>query len=203
MASVHELSDTLAERLRDLNATAFTRPDLRTALSTAQRMLNAKFALVQSTTTLSTKASRTLYPFAEFASDCVRILEVYQLTDAGATKRRLDPVRYQQFRAWKLDWLVDTDADKTRLEAWAPVGRDYLGIYPALSTAADCSIKYVPLLAAFDDEENTVEIPDDYHPLCVNLALLLCCAKGRMIDSVPGVLSTIQLQVKEIPNVPR
>ncbi len=203
MAAVHELSDVLAERLRDLNATAFSRADLRTALSTSQRMLNAKFALVQETISLSTKASRTLYPFVEFASDCVRILDVFQLTDAGATKRRLDPVRYQQFRAWKLDWLTDTDADKTRLEAWAPIGRDILAIYPALSTAALCEVKYVPLLPAFDDEDNTVSIPDDYHPLCVNLALLLCCLKGRMIDSITSVLSTIQLQVKEIPLVPR
>lgn len=203
MATVHELADVLAERLRDLNATAFTRADLRTALSTSQRMLSAKFALVQETTSLTTKASRTLYPFVEFASDCVRILEVYQLTNAGATKRRLDPVRYQQFRAWKLDWLTDTDADKTRLEAWAPVGRDLLAIYPALSTTALCEVKYVPLLAAFDAEDNTVQIPDDYHPLCINLALLLCCLKGRMIDTLPAVLTTIQLQVKEIPNVPR
>lgn len=201
MATVHELSDTLAERLRDLNATAFTRADLRTALSTAQRMLNAKFALVQDTTSLITKASRTLYPFAEFASDCVRILDVYQLTNAGATKRRLDPIRYPQLRAFSLNWLTTTGLS-SRLEAWAPVGRDYLAVYPALTGTALCEVKYVPLLPAFDDEENTVLIPDDYHPLCVNLALLLCCLKGRLIDSIPGVLSGIQQQVKEIPSVP-
>jgi hypothetical protein len=195
MATVHELSDTLAERLRDLNATAFSRADLRTALSTAQRAVNIRFQLVLTTVNLTTQAQRVLYPFVEFASDCVRVIEVIQ------SNRRLDPVRYAQLRSFSLSWLRATGS---RHEAWAPVGRDLLAIYPALlGTTGTVSITYVPLLPAFDDEENTVSIPDDYHPLMVNLALLLLCARGRLLEAIPSVLTVLQQEVKMVPDVPR
>lgn len=181
------LTDTLLRRVRDPQGLAHSRDFARTCLSHAQRILNAALGVVVESATLATSPTMQVYPVTSLLPSAARVLAVLEGTrDLAKLSNhiQLDHLDMKWFRAIG-----------SRFEAWCPVGRDLIVIYPAKAMSSSVTVKYAKLTIALTGEGDATELPDEYMEDIITLAEIFLLAKQRDLKAALTALKRLTTEL--------
>jgi hypothetical protein len=185
---VHSMPDTnagqltanLLRRLRDPNAVGLSHSFVRSVLSDSQRFVNGLLRRTKTTVTLTTNPNQMFYPYADIASDILRI-EFVRESDRDLKKTTLRELGHVSFK-----WFRDIGP---RFKQFALPGRDLLVVYPARNVTASVDVVYTKLTNAFDDDTIEAELPADEILEATDLAQIIMLVKMRKYELLEPILS--------------
>lgn len=189
------LLDVLARRVRDPNFQGTPRDDMRTLLSWAQRMINARNRTITKTATLTTEPDTLVYGVDANFPDAIRITSIRQ------AERDVLEVPYKTLRQMRANWSRHPG---TRFDLWAYAGRDLLVLYPMVSSAVSLEVRYVKLLDELVNDASATELPDDELPAVLDLAEMLVHLRQRnftrLREMLPEAARTIERREQDGDN---
>lgn len=183
------LTDEVLRRVRDPLGLAHTRDFARTCLSHAQRIINTALGVVVTTETFATTPLQMVYPVSGYWPNAARVIAVME---QGRDLAKL--TNHVQLAHLDLNWFR---AIGTRFEAWCPVGRDMIVIYPAKTQASTVQVKYIKLTTALTGEADVLEIPDTYNDSVLTLAECFLLAKQRDLNAAMTALKRLTDELKD------
>lgn len=183
------MTDTLLRRVRDPQGLAHTRDFARTCLSHSQRIINTALGVVVETLTFATTPTQMVYPVSSYFPNAARVIAVME---NGRDLAKL--ANHVQLAHIDMSWFR---AIGTRFEAWCPVGRDMIVIYPAKSTDSSVQVKYAKLTTALTGEADASEIPDLYDDYVLSLAECFLLAKQRDLKAAMVALQRLTNELKD------
>lgn len=187
VAQAGELVDRVLNRVRDPHAAANSRVFVREVLAHCQRLLNAKLGLVVSEITFDTVAAQVVYPIASLAETALRIVGVRE------DGRDLVEVKWREFWFLQRNWLRRVG---TSFQSYSLVGRDLLVLYPAQAEAAQVTLVAAVLTDPLLSDDVAIQLPDDYHPLLLDLATVVVSLKGRAYQPLKALAASVQERLR-------
>lgn len=182
------MTDTLLRRVRDTAGLAHSRDFARTCLSHAQRILNTAIGVVVESTTLATTPTMQVYPTTGFVPLAARPIAVLE---GNRDLQKLS--NHVQLAHVSLTWFRDVGS---RFEAWCPVGRDLIVIYPAKSVVSSVVVKYAKLTTALTGEADPLEVPEEYTDYILSLAEVFLLMKQRDLKAASTALKRLVEEMK-------
>jgi hypothetical protein len=177
------MTDVLLRRVRDPLGFAHTREFARTCLSHAQIVLNAAIGVVVSNTTLTTNPSQMVYSVSGFLPLAARVIAVRENgRDLAKLKSHLDLAHLSLF------WFREV---ASRFEAWCPVGRDLIVIYPAKPSVSSVEVRYAVVTATLAGEADALEMPEEYTDYILSLAECFLLLKQRDFGAAQAALTRV------------
>lgn len=176
------LVDLVLQRIRDEHGVGTPRPLVREFMTHAQRCINAKLGLVIRDVAFATSAYQGVYPIAELAPQALRIVGVQQ------GPRDLTEVQWQEFAYEKRSWLRTVSS---RYESFALIGRNMLVLYPVLAEASTVSLRVAVLTAALESDATPIEVPDEFHPMLVDLTAAVALVRARTFLTIKPLADSI------------
>jgi hypothetical protein len=176
------LVDRVLQRIRDERATGTARTLVRAVMTHAQRLVNGKLGLVIRDLAFPTVAYQGVYPLATLAPTALRVLGVQQ------GPRDLTEVPWQEFAYERRTWLRDA---RSRYESYALIGRNMLVLYPTLAEPGSVSLRVAVLTIDLASDASEIELPDEYHPLLVDLTSAVLLVRQRTFLSVGTLADAI------------
>lgn len=183
------LTDTLLRRVRDPQGLAHSRTFARTCLSHAQRILNTTLGVVVQNVTFATTPQMQIYSVSGFVPTAARVIAV---RENGRDLAKLS--NHVQLAHYSLQWFREVGS---RFEAWCPIGRDLIAIYPAKSLASSVEIRYAKLTTDLTAETTATEMPDEYMDYIVTMAECFLLAKQRDLKAAMVALTRLTEDFKD------
>lgn len=184
MASpAHTLIDLVAKRVRDPQNFAHSRAFVLARLSDAQRFINGALGLVTTTTTLSTLPRKLIYTLSGDLTTTLRPLSVREYTRDLCKLANLNQLNHLD-----LHWFRSLGH---RFEAWCPIGRDLIVIYPAKDVASTVTVVHVKLLDVLAAEADTTEIPDEYLEAVLTLTEAMLLIRQRDLAGAQAAIKRL------------
>lgn len=177
------MTDVLLRRVRDPLGIAHGRDFARTCLSEAQIVLNAAIGVVVSNTTLVTTPGQMVFSVSGFLPLAARVIAV---REHGRDLAKLSS--HVDLAHLNLLWFRDTGS---RFEAWCPVGRDLLVIYPAKQSTSSVEVRYAVVTAPLAGEADALELPEEYTDYVLSLAECFLLLKQRDFGAAQTALSRV------------
>lgn len=184
MAKVaHLLIDTVLQRVRDPQGLAHTRAQVLDLLSQCQRFINGALGLVLTTTTLTTLPRKLLYTLS---GDLTTTLRVVAVRDGARDLAKMPTLA--SLNHVDLHWMR---LEGARFEAWVPIGRDLLVIYPAKEVGSTVTVVHASLTSALTGEDDVTEIPDEYLDMVVTLCEAIVLLIQRDLASADAAMKRL------------
>lgn len=181
MATLEDLIDSIARRVRDESNTAHSRNFIREIFTRSAAIINSKQEYVFDTVAVSGTANKALF---NLEADLGGISRVADVDMEGRSLNEVNPWT----NLWKLSptWLTDTS---TTPLAWAAIGRDRVAIWPA--PILDVTLTFVGVRGNFqtmsESQETGFRAEDD--DIVRELATALLLLRQRDLDMVQVVIS--------------
>lgn len=185
---VGPIVDQILQRVRDPEGVIASRDFVRSRISDAQRLLNARFGWVLDINPLVTEPLRLFYPVALLLPEALRVWYVRQ----GG--RNLAYVPWSTLTHMEQGW---PRALGSRYEIWSRIGFDTIVVWPAMSRAETLTVESSRITALLDSDDDDFEIHDDVVPMVVDLATSLVTLKMRQLGPAAEVMNTLLGRVKE------
>ena len=189
MRAASLLTDTVLRRVRDPQGLAHTRDFTRTCLSHAQRIINIALGVVVTTETMTTTAQQQVYSVSGYLPNAGRVIAVLE---NGRDLVKL--TNHVQLAHVNLHWFRELG---TRFEAWCPVGRDLLVIYPGKAQDSTVQVKYARLTTPLLGEADELEMPNEYDDYIMTLAECFLLAKQRDLKAAMTALQRLTNEIKD------
>lgn len=178
--TVGSLRTAILRRIRDPNGTAHAAADVRTILSAAQRMVNAKTRALINSVTLNRVARRPL--IAVNAAVSASLLRVESVQDS---KRELQHIAWPSLGHHDPFWFRRTAPSAT---VWSNVGHDLLLVWPAIP-AANASEGLLATGTAITtdlsgNDSIVTDLPDQHMPAVLDIAEQLLLLRQRLFASL-------------------
>lgn len=180
--------DQILLRLRDPEGVIASRNFVRTRISDAQRLLNARFGWVLDSTTLITEPYRLFYPIVPLLPEAQR---VWYVRHGG---RNLGYVPWRTLTHMQRGWPRTLGA---RPEIWSRIGFDLLVVWPGVTTAQTLTIDSSKITTLLDSDGDDFEVRDDVVPMIVDMATALVTLKMRQLAPAAETMNTLMGRVKE------
>lgn len=180
--------DQVLQRVRDPEGVIASRDFVRSRISDAQRLLNARFGWVLDANPLVTEPLRLFYPVALLLPEAQRVWYVRQ----GG--RNLAYVPWSTLTHMEQGW---PRALGSRYEIWSRIGFDTIVVWPAMSRVETLTVESSRITALLDSDDDDFEIHDDVVPMVVDLATSLVTLKMRQLGPAAEVMNTLLGRVKE------
>jgi hypothetical protein len=183
------LTDTLLRRVRDTQGLAHSRAFTRSILTHAQRLVNAQQRLVLTEETLATVPRRLLYPIAALLPLSLRVEYVRE------DGRDIPPTTLTTLATTRPGWSRQVG---DFFQAWAPVGRDLLVVWPSKTIASSVTVVSTKLTTDLATEGTLTEVPDEALPAVLDVAELLLLLKSRMWPAFSAAVSKVGLNLSAV-----
>ena len=170
------------QRVRDPQGSAHTRPFVLEILSHTQRIINAIFGPVRVTNTFTTEADRLAYPIQSNLPDNLKIVSI---THEGS-----------ELIGETLSGLQGNDPSwpRTRgvkIQAFAPIGRDLIILYPALERNSTVEITSIKDTGLITGETATMDLPDERVKTAIDFTEVLLLIRQRDFDEAETLLKSV------------
>jgi hypothetical protein len=188
-----------ARRLRDPANIAYPRAQLLRYLDHTQRVLNAYFKFAVTTVQPAQALLHTyspLYVVTTITGDTPASIE--RVRFLGRTIDRIPD--WRQLVQQDPNWLVTSGQ---RLHLWTTIGKDYLVLYPRLTTlpaTGDVEIVYVPSRPSvpIDNGTQDLAISTDLLPVLQDFVETLGCMTGRRYAEASDPIARLELAFSQI-----
>ena len=180
------LVSTVLRRIRDPQASATSYDLARAILSDCQRLVNAGLNRVVTTGTLTTEPFRLFYPLdGLFDPVTVPPIRVLSVTEGN---RDLTETTVKALNQYDLKWFRHL-AD--RFEAWAPVGRSMIVIFPAKRETSSVVITYTKATNDLVNDAEVTELPDRDLADALDLTEIILSARLRDFKTIKSVIDRV------------
>lgn len=185
---VGPIVDQILQRVRDPEGVIASRDFVRSRISDAQRLLNARFGWVLDETPLVTEPWRLFYPVVPLLTEAQR---VWYVSQGG---QDLTYVPWKTLTHMEQSW---PRAFGPRYEIWSRIGYDTIVVWPATSRAESLAVKSSRITTLLDSDDDDFDVRDDVVPMITDLATALVTLKIRQLTTAAEVMNTLMGRVKE------
>jgi hypothetical protein len=169
----------LGIRLRDPTNFAYPRATIANVLTLVQRVVQAHFKLVMSTTTFTVTNFKA--PIFRFSDQGINPNSIFSVETISQDQRLLDRVPWRELIHQQPDWITRTGP---RCEVWSTIGKgDLYIVVPTPYTAPTLTVTYVVNPTDVTDTATVLTVPDVATQLVRDIAEVILLTTGRRFDS--------------------
>lgn len=171
---------SIARRVRDPNNTAHSQAFVRDILDRVQVIVNDRQEYVLTSTVLTATPGKVLYSVENELGNIVTVTRV------SINGRDLDKQDWHNLHRLNPQWL---QAKGGKPQAWAPVGRSLIAIYPAPDYEAEITFTGTKITTALSDNNIQLELELEDEDIVREIVTAILLIRQRDLDMIESLIS--------------
>ena len=190
--TIASVVDSLLARTRLVGNIGLTQDFATEILTISQQIANAHLKKVITTANLTVNSNDIFYTLLSEFSDAIDILSM-----RVSGRKLLHFKTLEELSAYDPEWY--TSAGESRVEGWHQIGRDYLIVYPGVTTGATVSCEYTKATTIKTSYAGlgaaTMDLNDEDTEVALKIAELLLLVRSKKPKVIKAALDDLTLRL--------